>query len=260
MKIEKIKIDKRQSTPIDLQVFQAIKTLITDQQFSYLEKLPDIDELSAFLEVESQVVKGAYQRLVSENFLHTEKGNHYVNYINFSSDFYIKPSKLYDIIVQLGLTPSIKTLKKKVTTLPLQLQVDPQLKNEQSYLHLKRIYYGNDIPLVLMDTYLPYKDFHQIEALITDEKPLYEILFSTTGKLVSSGKRLMTVTNLSREDAKILNAARDTASYQVISYTYDQNHHLIDISRSISTMNQYFEVDFSQEEIQKITKNHFFYI
>lgn len=70
----------------------------------------------------------------------------------------------------------------------------------------------------------------------------------------------MSVINLPREDAKILNAAVDTASYQVVSIAFDQHKKLIDISRSISTMNQYFEVDFDEKDIQYITKNHFFYM
>ena len=260
MKLEHLKIDKRQSTPLNLQIFQSFKHLITDQQIGYLQQLPDVDELAKHLEVSEKDVLDAYNRLVSENFLHIEKGHYFVNFVHFSSDFYIKPSRLYDIIRQLGLTPSIKTIKRKVTTLPFQLQIDHHLKQNESFIHLKRIYYGNDIPLALMDTYLPYKDFHQIEHVIIDEKPLYQTIFTETKRLVTSGKRLMTVTNLSREDAKILNAQRDVASYQVLSSTYDQHRNLIDISRTISTMNQYFEVDFNEEEISKITKNHFFYI
>lgn len=260
MKLDKIKIDKRQSTPVDLQIFQTIKSLLSDQAIAYLEQMPSIEDLSRDLDVSQDDVKNAYQRLISENLFHTENGKYYANYVTFSSNYYVKPSKLYDIIIKLGLTPSIKTIKKRVTTLPLSLQIESSLKNEDLYIHLKRIYYGNAIPLALMDTYLPYKDFHKIEDLITDEKPLYEIVFNEAGKLISSGKRLMTVVNLSREDAKILNAARDIASYQVISSTYDQNHRLVDISRSISTMNQYFEVDFNEDEVKKIAKNHFFYI
>jgi GntR family transcriptional regulator len=260
MKLDKIKIDKRQSTPIPLQIFQVIKALLVDQQINYLEQLPQIEEIASYFEVDSKDVKEAYSRLVSENLLHVEQEKYYANYVTFSSDYYIKPSKLYDIIIKLGLTPSIKTIKKRVTVLPFHLQIESSIKNDDTYIHLKRIYYGNDVPLALMDTYLPYKTFHNIEHLIVDEKPLYDIIFNEAGKLVSSGKRLMTVVNLAREDAKILNAARDTASYQVVSSTYDQHHHLIDISRSISTMNQYFEVDFNEDDIQKIAKNHFFYI
>ena len=260
MELEHIKIDKRQSTPLSLQIFQSIKHMITDQQIGYLQQLPDVNELAKHLEVTDKDVLDAYNRLVSENFLHAEKDHYFVNFVHFSSDFYIKPSKLYDIIKQLGLTPSIKTIKRKVTTLPFQLQIDNHFKQNESFIHLKRIYFGNDIPLALMDTYLPYNDFNEIEQRIVDEKPLYETIFTETKRLVTSGKRLMTVTNLSREDAKILNAQRDVASYQVISSTYDQHHKLIDISRSISTMNQYFEVDFNKEDMSKITKNHFFYI
>ena len=258
--MEKIKIDKRQATPIHLQVSQAIKHLLTDQQIKYLQKMPSIDELSSYLNIEQTDVKQAYQRLLIENLLHTEQGEFFANYVNFSSEYYLKVSKLYDIIKKLGLTPTIKTLKKKITTLPLNLVVDPAIDKNETYILLKRVYYGNDIPLAVMDIYLPQSSYAGIESMNFDEKPLYEAIFFTYGKLLSSGRRLMSVVNLAREDAKALNAATDVASYQVISVSLDQNGKLIDVSRSISTMNQYFEVDFSEEEIKQITKNHFFYI
>ena len=258
--MEKIKIDKRQSNPISLQIFQAIKSLLINQDIKYMDVLPSIDELASFLEVEQADVKQSYHRLTFENFFHYEHGKYYANYVNLSSDYYLKVSKLYDIIKNLGLTPTIKTIKKRVTSLPFGLAVDPAIDPNGNYIQLKRIYYGNEIPLALMDIYLPQSRFEGIDQVIYDEKPLYEAIYFNYGKLLSSGRRLMSVVNLSREDAKILNAAQDIASYQVISVSLDQDKKLIDVSRSISTMNQYFEVDFEEEDIKKITKNHFFYI
>lgn len=258
--MEKIKIDKRQSNPISLQIFQDIKSLLINQDIKYMDVLPSIDELASFLEVEQADVKQSYHRLTFENFFHHEHGKYYANYVNLSSDYYLKVSKLYDIIKNLGLTPTIKTIKKRVTSLPFGFAVDPAIDPNGNYIQLKRIYYGNEIPLALMDIYLPQSRFEGIDQVVYDEKPLYEAIYFNYGKLLSSGRRLMSVVNLSREDAKILNAAQDIASYQVISVSLDQDKKLIDVSRSISTMNQYFEVDFEEEDIKKITKNHFFYI
>lgn len=258
--MEKIKIDKRQSVAVDLQLYHSIKSLLIDQEIKYMQELPSISQLAEFLEVHVVDVKQAYQRLAFENFFHIENGVHYANYVYLSSDYYLKLSRLYDIIKNLGLTPSIKTIKKKVTSLPLQLVVDKSIDSNETYILLKRIYYGNNIPLALMDIYLPQSRFDGIDHIDFDEKPLYEAIYFTFGKLISSGRRFMNVINLSREDAKILNSQQDTASYQVISYALDQEKKLIDVTRSISTMNQYFEVDFTSDEIDKITKNHFFYI
>ena len=258
--MEKIKIDKRQSNPINLQIYQSVKSLLISQEIKYMDKLPTIEELALFLDVDQTFVNQAYHRLTFENFFHNEHGTYFANYVSLSSDYYLKVSKLYDIIKNLGLTPSIKTLKKRVTQLPVQLQVDQAIDPNENYIHLRRIYYGNEIPLALMDIYLPQSRFEGIDQATYDDKPLYESIYFQYGKLVSSGRRLLSVSNLSREDAKILNAAQDTASYQVIAVALDQDKHLIDVSRSISTMNQYFEVDFEEEELKKITHNHFFYI
>jgi DNA-binding GntR family transcriptional regulator len=258
--LNKIKIDKRQATSIQLQIAQSIKNLLFDQQINYMNEMPSIDDLAIYLDVAVADVKQAYHRLVVENLLHQEHGIYYANFVNLSSDFYFKMTKLYDVIKNFGLTPTIKTIKKRVTELPVNLALDPSIDPTIPYVQLKRIYYGNDIPLAIMDIYLPQESFKGIEQMNFDEKPLYEALFFTYGKLISSGRRLMSVVNLPREDAKILNSAVDTASYQVVSITFDQHKKLIDISRSISTMNQYFEVDFEEKDIQKIAKNHFFYI
>ena len=258
--MHKIKIDKRQSTPHTIQISQAIKQLLIDKQIKYLEQLPDIDELSAYLAVDQLSVKQAYQRLLAENMVRVDSHHYFANYVYLSPNFYLKVSKLYDVIKDLGLTPSIKTVRKKVVNLPKALSIDPRISLDKKYILLKRIYYGNEMPLAIMDIYLPEDKFGGIEDAKYDEKPLYEAIFFKYGNLISSGKRTMSVVNLSREDAKVLNSTVDNAVYQVVSASYDQKGELIDVSRSISTMNQYFEVDFDASELESIINNHVFYI
>lgn len=258
--LQKIKIDKRQRTPHPVQISQAIKQLLMDKQVTYLDPLPSIDELSSHLSVELSAVKQAYQRLLAENLIRLEHQLYYANYVYLSPDFYLKVSKLYDVIKNLGLTPSIKTIKKKVLNIPKTLAIDPAVDLHKKYIMIKRVYYGNDLPLAVMDIYLPEDKFSGIDDVKYDEKPLYEAIFFKFGNLITSGRRTMSVINLSREDAKVLNATIDSAVYQVVSASLDQRGELIDISRTISTMNQYFEIDFDKKEIASIISNHIFYI
>jgi DNA-binding GntR family transcriptional regulator len=222
--------------------------------------MPTAEQVAKKLDVPMIDVEIAYQRLYHENFLHRDKNQYYVNYVYMSSDYYLQMTRLFDIIKKLGLKPSIKAIKKRITSIPRDLVVDSAIDPSQSYIHLRRIYYGNDIPLALMDIYFPEKDFPNFNELNMDEKPIYEAIFSHYKRLISSGRRLLSVVNLHKEDAKLLSAMPETASYQLISVAFDQHKQLMDVSRSISTMNQYFEVEFNRSDLEKITQNHFFYI
>lgn len=258
--LSQVKIDKRQSISIPLQIAQSIKQILFERTVKYLAEMPTMEQVAKKLDVPMIDVQTAYQRLYHENFLHRDKDRYYVNYVYISSDYYLKVSRLFDVIQKLGLKPSIKAIKKRITSIPRDLVVDSSIDPNLPYIHLRRIYYGNDIPLALMDIYFPEKDFANFDQLNIDEKPIYEVIFGHYRRLISSGRRLLSVINLTKEDARLLNAMPDTASYQLISVSFDQHKKLIDISRSISTMNQYFEVEFDRQDLEKITQNHFFYI
>ena len=258
--LNQLKIDKRQSISIPLQIASSIKHILFERTVKYLAEMPSMEQVAKKLDVPVVDVQTAYQRLHHENFLHRDNHQYFVNYVYISSDYYLKVTRLFDVIQKLGLRPSIKAIKKRVTMIPRDLIVDPLILPDQPYIHLRRIYYGNDIPLALMDIYFPEKDFPDFDALHIDEKPIYEVIFNHHRRLISSGRRLLSVINLHKEDAKLLNAMPDTASYQLISVAFDQFRQLIDVSRSISTMNQYFEVEFDRSDIEKITQNHFFYL
>ena len=258
--LEKIKIDKRSSLPIHIQLIQSLKTLMLSHDISYMDKLPDINDLSNVLKIRKSDIDLAYQRLLNENYIHKKDTLYYVNYFHFSANFYLKVIKLYDAIKDMGMTPSMKSLVKKSTHLPMELRKHLTVNSDCKYYQIKRLYYGNNTPLIILDTYLLASKFENLLSHINDGEALYETLFKHYDVSVASSKRIFSVTNLDKETAEQLNTVLNTASYYGISISYDKNNQLVDITRSWSSSNYFFEIELKREEIEKMIRNHLYYI
>jgi DNA-binding GntR family transcriptional regulator len=160
----------------------------------------------------------------------------------------------------MGMEATTKTLSKKVVNLPSELQLLPQLSNDDKYINIKRLYYGNGIPLVILDIFMPYNRFQDIDLNVSNQEGIYEHLYKFHDIKVTSSTRTFKVINIDKENAKILNMLPQTASYQGVSITYDQHKKIVDITRLWSIINYFFEMEYSKEDIEKIVAHHLFFI
>ncbi len=258
--LQKIKIDKRSSEAIPIQIAHSIKSLLIDYETNYLDILPSISEIALSLNIKEALVNEAYEKLIEEKFIQKQGSDYIVNYFHLSANFYLKIMSINQAIISLGMTPSFKTLNRSYQKLPNHLRIDNQVKNDKDYLCLKRVCYGNTIPLVLLNTYIPLEQYESMDKFMTDDISLYELLEKEFGRTVHFAHKVFSVVNLDVEQAKLLNSSLNSASYQVSSITFDQHRKLIEVSDSWSIMNYFFEFDLTRDELLKIKQNSLFYI
>lgn len=257
---DQIKIDKRSSLKISYQLAQSIKLMLLNHEMTYNESLPSIVDMSQSLGIRKTDVEEAYQLLLDEKFITKVDQMFHVNYFHFSANFFLDVVPLIDAIRQMGMEATTKTLSKKVVNLPSELQLSPQLSNDNKYINIKRLYYGNGIPLVVLDIFMPYNRFIDLDLNVGDHEGIYEHLYKVHDIKVTSSTRTFKVINIDKENAKILNMLPQTASYQGVSITYDQHKEIVDITRSWSIINYFFEMEYSKEDIEKIVAHHLFFI
>ncbi len=257
---DQVKIDKRSSLKISFQLAQAIKLMLLNHEITHHELLPSIHDMSDTIKVRKTDVEEAYQMLIDEKFVTKQDGKHHVNYFHFSANFFLDVVPLIDAIRQMGMVATTKTIYKKVVSLPTELHTLPQVDVENKYLCIKRLYYGNDVPLVILEMYMPYPRFKDLDLNVNNHEGIYEYIYKEHNIKVSSSTRTFKVVNIDKENAKLLNMLPHTASYQGISIAYDQHKKMVDITRSWSIINYFFEMEYSKEDIDKIVAQHLFFI
>jgi len=257
---ENIKIDKRSSQEISYQLAQSIKILLLNHKMTYQEILPSVQDMSYALNIRRSDVEKAYQLLMNEKFVSQINHDFYVNFFHFSANFFLDVIPLIQAIRQIGMEPSTKTISKKIVKIPVDFPVSPKINKDEKYIYIKRLYLGNGVPLVILDIFLPYNRFKDIDLNVGNNEGIYEYFHKKFDIRISSSDRKFKVVNIDKENAKLLNMMPQTASYQGISITYDQHKHIVDITRSWSIINYFFEMEFSKEDIEKIIKHHLFFI
>ena len=258
--LEKIKIDKRSALPITTQLMQSFKMMMLNHDITYMDQMPTIPDLASFLKIRKSDIENAYHVLMSEKYIVKKEQNYYVDFFHFSANFFLRLIKLYDAIKDMGMTPSMKTLIKKTTFLPKEFHVNEKISMDEKYYQIKRLYLGNDTPLIILDTYLPVSRFEGLINYINDGEALYETLYKYYQTPVVSSKRTFSVINLDKETSKTLKTMPHTASYYGASISYDRHHQIVDFTRSWSTINYFFEIELEREDIEKAIKHHLYFI
>ncbi len=238
-----ITIDRRSAINYSIQIKENIKALILNQTYYYHSILPSVESLSKQLNISEKLVSTAYRLLFNENYIRKEKQNYIVSHIELTNYFFERNTSIYDAVIALGLTPSIKCLEKKVVIL-----TDEQARGmgfepnaNQGYLYINRIYYGSNQPIIILENYLPLWIFKNIDKEFKGNEPLNSYIGTRYGFKAHVSKRITKIVNLKKEIAELLNERVNAASLQSSNRVFDKQGRMIDYGRSHSVSSYYFQ-------------------
>jgi DNA-binding GntR family transcriptional regulator len=251
--LEQITIDRRSRVPYEEQIKERIKAAILDQTLYYQTLLPSIDLLAASLEIKQSKVKKAYERLALEGFIRNDSKEGYkVSYFELTNYFFDRNTAVYDAIAALGLSPSIRCLKRELVSLNddniVRMGFNPKEGNQ--FFHIYRIYCGNEQPIMVLENYLPCHIFDHINDKFISTEPLNAFLKKSYGIQAQISKRVTKAVNLTPELAKLLNESPNSASIQSTNHIYDQRGRLIDYGRSHTVSSYYFQLLITKEDMK----------
>ena len=241
--IELLTIDRRSTIGYNIQIKENIKALILDRTLYYKTVLPDAKELATHLNIDEKFVVKAYKELTDERYIEQKKGNTRVSYIELTTYFFERNTSIYDAVITLGLTPSIKCIEKRVLSLDKdtieRMGFDPEQENK--YYYINRIYYGDKQPIIILENYLPLYIFKDIDKKFIGDEPLNNYIGENYGFKAHISKRITKAVNLKKEIAVLLNERVNAASLQSTNQVYDNHGRLIDFGQSHSISSYYFQ-------------------
>lgn len=224
-----INFDRRSKTSLAQQLEIALRLKIVHGELSLGESLPSEDALACELDMQPAEVLKAYQALAKGTHLVYKNKTWIVNYGKISNLGFEQFTPLFDIIQCLGLITSIKTLiLKKDDIVPKELN---SLIPFSRTLYTRRLYYGNDIPLVLMDSYFPQELFSGFETILAANQPYYDKFKSVFNLEFSRSERTVEASNLRKNEAEILEVPIGSAYCYSIVKTYDKLSRLIEVNQ-----------------------------
>ena len=216
-----IKLDKSTPVPLYYQLKRQLLALIDQGMLKEGDKLPSEMELCEQLGISRPTVRQAFGELVHDGYLHRFKGNGtFVSAPKISARFFTKLESFSKEMLHKGKTPKTKVLTlEKLSTFPkaceaLGLQLDAPL------IHLSRLRFADDIPLVLVDTYLSYDHYFQLLDNDFETTSLYDALEQKCGTRVQRVSREIEAVNARRKEAELLQISQNKALVLVRTHAY----------------------------------------
>jgi GntR family transcriptional regulator len=225
---------ERGATPKYLQLSDWLRGMIEKGRYTLGERLPSEVELAHMFNLNRNTVRQAIQQLVNEGLV--LKKNGIGTFVTSRVDDKVQYSlknimSITDEFNKLGIEQRTVTLSKKVITTTDDLVEKLMLGNDQRAVQIKRIRYGNGIPLVLERSYLSYREYKRILSMDIPDS-LYKTLIDVFGVTLKRSIQTLRSIQLSDKDAQLLEVEAGFPATLQESIIYDQNNITVELLHS----------------------------
>jgi GntR family transcriptional regulator len=222
------------SVPKYLQLSDWLKGMIAKGRYGVGERLPSEIDLSKMCRLNRNTVRHAIARLVNEGLV--VKKNGVGTFVTSKTDNKVKYSlknitSLTLELSKLGILTRTREISKKVIHATVDLAEKLMLGSDTRAIQIKRIRYGNDIPLVIERSYLSYREYRELlEMNIPDS--LYKVLIEELGVNLERSIQTLQAVQLPDEDAALLGLEAGFPAMFQESIIYDENSIAVELLHS----------------------------
>jgi GntR family transcriptional regulator len=218
------KLNKNIPVPLYYQLKQILVNEITSNRLAVGDSIPTEAELSSEFNISRPTIRQALSELVSDGYLYRLKGKGtFVSKPKIDERFFQKLGSFNDEMVQKGLKPSTKVLALKVIPGIGRINSIFRIPLDGELIYLYRLRFADDEPIVLLETYLPYKNHAEIIKVDFTSNLLYRVLEEKYGEKIVKASRKIEAVNVNNEDSKILGIKKNDAILLVKTTAFDQN-------------------------------------
>ena len=223
-KLGSINLDKNIPIPLYYQLKMQILDLIEKAEIREGELLPPENDLCDMLKVSRPTIRQAFIELVNEGYLSRYKGKGtFVSTPKVNDRFFNKLETFHDEMVQKGYKPETKVLKKEKIIGPHEANEQLSLPLKAPLIYLGRLRSVNGIPLVYVETYLPYDEYKDLMKVDFAVNSLYNSLEKLYHLRVNRVRREFIAVNARQKEAELLRIARNKAVCLVKTVAYTDN-------------------------------------
>lgn len=209
--LDRSSVDRAEDLPLWIQVRLELRRKIESGALPPGERLPSEAELCEQFSVSRTVVRDALGQLVNEGRVYKIKGK---------GTFVAKRKSEGEFVgTTMGLWEEMKSKGRQVRTRVLQQQIDPPAERVRTVLHLqaddlviylRRLYLLDEVPTILVNTYLPTALVPGLEKANLANRSLYETIRQRYGLVPFRAERWIEACLPSREDAALVEVSSRT--------------------------------------------------
>lgn len=199
-------IDKNSPVPLYYQLYTYIETLIKEDKLKEGDRLPPEDELVNILKISRPTIRQAYKELATKGYIQRRRSK---------GTIVTKPKVLNKFLSELTNyynELSEQDIKVKTKILTFEVVSSKQEASEvlgcDKLIHLTRLRYSDNTPLVYIDTFLPYEQYQELLGYDLEKESLYETM-KKIGASVESVRRVIKASLCKQEIAGHLEMEND---------------------------------------------------
>ena len=244
-----IKLDKNTPVPLYYQLKTQVLQLIENAVIQAGDLLPPENELCEALDVSRPTIRQAFTELVNEGYLNRYKGKGtFVSTPQVNDRFFSKLETFHDEMVEKGLNPKTLVVKLEKISGPHEANERLDIPLNAPLIYLSRVRSVDTVPLVYVETFLPYADYEKLMRVDFTVNSLYDSLEKIYRVRVNRVRREIVAANAHQRDAELLQIARNKAvslvktvaysgdapgpvEFSIARYRGDLNKFSVDLSR-----------------------------
>jgi GntR family transcriptional regulator len=222
--LSSLSLDKSIPIPLYYQLKKQLLSLIENSKLKEGELLPPENELCEALNVSRPTIRQAFSELVNEGYLTRHKGKGtFISKPKVEDRFFSKLQTFQEEMAEKGLKPVTRVVKLEMINGPHEANEKLSIPISEPLLYLSRVRSVSMIPLVYVETFLPYKTFDKLMQVDYSTSSLYDSLEKIYSIRVNRVHREFMSVNARNKDAEFLEISRNKAISLVKTVAFFDN-------------------------------------
>ncbi|MCI8276037.1 MAG: GntR family transcriptional regulator [Lachnospiraceae bacterium] len=217
------KIDKASPVPLYYQLKEFLLAEIKDGGYQVEGAIPTEKEIGEAFDISRTTVRQAITEMVQEGWLYRVKSKGtFVKRRKINQDFIQRLESFDEQILRSGMRPSTKLLAFQLLEAPLPAAEQLQLKTDSRVFFLHRIRFADDLPVVVLKTYVPYGACPELGRYDFEKESLYGVLSKRRESRVHHVTRLVEAVEADAADEDYLHIEKGKPIQHFTSVGYTE--------------------------------------
>lgn len=214
-------VDFDSHIPYYIQVKDIIRSRIKDGTWAVGDRLPSEAELCAMFNVSRTVIRQALQDLIHEGLIRRRKGKgSFVAASKISEQLAQKLTGFYQDMVGQGLQPVTTVLQQHIIPATAEIAEPLGLAVDAPVIEIVRLRSVQQVPVVLVTTYLPYTLCPKLVSEDLNNQSLYELLENRYHLYIARGRRTIHAVLAEGQEAKLLEVNKGAPLFRLESISF----------------------------------------
>jgi GntR family transcriptional regulator len=189
-----------------------VLSLIETTELKEGELLPPENDLCKVLNVSRPTIRQAFSELVNEGYLTRHKGKGtFISKPKVEDKFFSKLEPFNKEMIEKGLKPTTVVIKLEKIQGPHEANEKLAIPLSEPLIYLSRVRSVDAVPLVYVETFLPYETYNKLMLVDFTVNSLYDSLEKIYQTRVNRVRREFTAVNAHQREAELLQIARHQA-------------------------------------------------